>query len=134
MDSLAEHLKMIQRVIERMSRTQMLLRGWSLSAVVAAGVLDVGDLDARYLIASLSAVVLFWCLDGYYLRQERLFRSLYDYVRTSETGDTDYSMDTRPYSSQARNKWHCCLRSVVLMIFYPALAAVVLAIFFTAKG
>ena len=125
---------MIQRVIERMSRTQMLLRGWSLSAVVAAGVLDVGDLDARYLIAALSAVVLFWCLDGYYLRQERLFRSLYDYVRTSETGDTDYSMDTRPYANQSRNKWHCCMRSVVLLIFYPALAAVVLAIFFTAKG
>lgn len=72
-----------------------------------------GNLDVRYLVAAFCAVALFWCLDGYYLRQERLFRSLYDYVRTSETGGTDYSMDTRPYASQARNKWHCCMRSVV---------------------
>ena len=41
---------------------------------------------------------MFWALDAYFLRQERLFRKLYDYVRTSEQASVDFSMNTQPFA------------------------------------
>lgn len=39
--------------------------------------------------------IVFWGLDGFYLRQEKLFRKLYDKVRVADEASIDFSMDTR---------------------------------------
>ncbi len=41
-------------------------------------------------------VVAFWLLDAWYLRQERLFRQLFDEVRKKD-GAPDFSMGTKPF-------------------------------------
>lgn len=47
--------------------------------------------------AMLALTVLFWALDGYYLKQERLFRRLYDRVRQINPDLVDYSMDVSDF-------------------------------------
>jgi hypothetical protein len=39
----------------------------------------------------------FWGLDGYFLWQERLFRALYDHVRTIKEDSVDYGLSTQQF-------------------------------------
>jgi hypothetical protein len=67
---------------------------------------------------------MFWLLDGYFLSQERRFRSLYDHVRKLEESAIDFSMDTQPFKeSPPRNKWSRALLSPTLLIYYGVLLA-----------
>ena len=42
---------------------------------------------------------MFWALDAYFLRQERLFRKLWDRAREPDA-KIDFSMDTRPFNDE----------------------------------
>jgi hypothetical protein len=75
------HLEMIQTTIARMSNHSFLLKGWS--ATLASGLLALTT-EKDYLLAFLPAIA-FWLLDAYFLRQERLFRGLYDRELTSRS-------------------------------------------------
>lgn len=100
-----EHLKMIQSVIERMARTSFLLKGWSVTLASAIFVLVVKDANRRYAWIALLPIFAFWWLDAYYLRQEKLFRALYERVRKAEKAeprDLWFSMDTTPFQGTTR--------------------------------
>jgi hypothetical protein len=45
-------------------------------------------------------VVAFWGLDAYYLRQERLYRKLYDAVRRGDGSVEPFSMNAQPYAGE----------------------------------
>ena len=119
-----EHLKMIQGVIERMGRNSFQLKAWSAAlatgwlAFVAQG--GTGQLHPGALI--LVPFIILFALDGYYLWQERLFRGLYDAVRSADS--TDYSMATSG-SAQGNGYWSALLSRTVLFYHF---AIVVLAI------
>ena len=93
------HLSMIQEVIKRQASNSFLVKGWSLtlaSALVALAIANKST-DIAYLV--LIPVVIFWILDVYWLRQERLYRSLYNKVRTAGSGSLEgnmFSMETTP--------------------------------------
>lgn len=59
----------------------------------------------------------FWILDGYFLRQERLFRQLYDAVRVLAPKNIDFSMDTRPYEARVAS-WSRVSVSRTLVLFH----------------
>ncbi|MDI6098169.1 hypothetical protein QLQ12_06075 [Actinoplanes sp. NEAU-A12] len=73
------YLTDIQAVIGRLSQNSFVIRGWSVTlvsiifAIVGA---QRGDLHA-YALLAIPPAVIFWGLDAYYLRRERLFRRLY---------------------------------------------------------
>lgn len=99
MNEIIEHLKLIQGVINRMSQISFILKGWTVSISIA--ILGFATSTSNYwvcLIALFPALV-FWALDAYYLRQERLFRCLYDKVRNNESKIPAFSMDTSTCSN-----------------------------------
>ncbi len=69
-------------------------------------------------------MLVFWGLDGYYLRQERLFRTLYDRVRTA-TEDLQFSIDTTTVSSHVAG-WLDVTVSVTLRWFYGSRVALLI--------
>ena len=76
-----KHLEMIQAVIARLGSDSFLVKGW---AVAATGVFlgfAVGNDQPWLALPSVLITAMFWVLDTYYLRSERLFRLLYDRVR-----------------------------------------------------
>lgn len=96
--SLEAHLGFIQDVIKRMANNSFLIRGWSVTvsgAIVALGV-SAENPCIGYL--ALTPAIVFWGMDAYYLRQERLFRALYDAVRNQGQDDVPtidaYSLNT----------------------------------------
>jgi len=77
-----KHMDMIQAVIGRLAGNSFLIKGW---AITVAGVFfgfAVKDLAWDLALAGLLPTLAFWIVDTYFLRSERLFRALYDQVRT----------------------------------------------------
>ena len=73
----------------------------SVAAIVA---LSIKESDWKIYACALFLTIIFWFLDSYYLKQEKLFRELYKKV-SSETNDNaiDFSMDTSPYKNSVSN-------------------------------
>lgn len=126
-----EHLKLIQEVIKRMGGNSFLLRGWSITLVIAVTTL-ASTAKAPYLLSiALFLVLVFWILDAFYLSQERAYICLYNEVRKRDEDDIDYSLNARGFLG-GRNSWFSSLFSPVFVVFYGSallLLAVVLAQF-----
>lgn len=87
------HLEMIQGIVNRLSHNSFLLKGWTVILVSALFALAAKDKNALFIYLAYFPTIAFWCLDGYFLWQERLFRALYDHVRLMEEEHIDYSMN-----------------------------------------
>src|SRR5258708_18139928 len=94
-----KHLELIQSVITRMAGNSALLKGWSVTLSAALiGLAAAKDARPQYALLGCFPPVFFAILDAFYLRQERLFRRLYDRVRLMNDADWEkdpFSMDTR---------------------------------------
>jgi hypothetical protein len=128
MENKRHHLQMIQGLISRMAGNLFFLKGWAITLIAALFALAAKDANSRYIIIAYFPVFVFWILDGYYLRQERLFRDLYDDVRKRKDDDIDFSMDTRKYHTNERNGWLCSMFSATLVWFYVPLIIMMLVI------
>ena len=87
------------------------------------------DLQNPCIILSLIIPILgFWILDGYFLWQERLFRKVYDDVRTQ--ADTDFKMDVMKHKNKPKCSWISAMFSITLNIFYLAEVGLTVFVFF----
>lgn len=82
---LHKELDLIQGVISRMANNSFLIKGWTMtlmSALIAFGKESIlsNPNGAFYLVIMLGIVFPFWWLDSYYLKQEKLFRKIYEKV------------------------------------------------------
>jgi hypothetical protein len=77
---LATHLQMIHGIITRLAQNSFLLKGWSVTLIVALFAFAGKDKDAGVAYLALIPAIAFWMLDAYYLWQERMFRDLYKVV------------------------------------------------------
>ena len=117
-EKVVEHLKLTQAVINRLGKNSFLVKGWSMTIIVAAMVLIARhNVDNPYfaLVLILPALA-FWVLDGYFLWQERLFRRVYDEFRVQS--DTDFEMKPIKHKNEPKCSWLSAILSVTLIIFY----------------
>jgi len=129
MENKLKHLEFIQGAINRMAGNLFFLRGWTITLITALLALLVKKgTNPDYIFIVYFLVVIFWILDGYFLSQERLFRDLYNYVRTLDEKDIDFSMNTDEYKKDKKNSWLCAMFSPTLLVFYLSLAGVALLI------
>lgn len=81
-----KHLEMIQAVVARLGNNAFLIKGWSITIAGAFLAFAVNRDKWGLAAAALAPTFLFWLLDTSFLRNERLFRDLFDRVRKgSET-------------------------------------------------
>ncbi len=127
MENKRKHLEMIQAVISRMAGNLFFLRGWTITLITGIFAIALSkDASKGYFLLAYFLLAVFWVLDGFFLSQERRFRSLYDHVRKLDENEIDFSMNTRNYKSRWRNRWFGAMVSSTLLWFYVPLA---LAIF-----
>ncbi len=125
MEVKTRHLEMIQAVITRMAHNSFLLKGWSVTISTAVLALMTGKPGSGWVVIALVPTLFFWGLDGYFLRQERLFRKLYDHVRKLEPEKVDFSMDTRSCQDEVAD-WLLVAASKTLLAFYLPMVVVIL--------
>jgi len=125
-----KHLELIQGVINRMAGNSFHLKGWSVVLVSALFALAGSDKNVYFVYLAFLPAIAFWVLDGYFLRQERMYRKLYDAVRAEKTPDSDFSMHAYEYRDKVAS-WPATCFSVTLLIFHGVvLAAIVIAMLF----
>lgn len=133
-EKIVRHLEMIQGIIDRMGRNSFMLKGWAV-VLIAASVWLLARSDMTVAYAGLNvaqyavpfAVFWLWLLDGYFLRQERLFRKVYDKVRKGK--DTDFSMNPSEFLQQVPGWLATCFGwkppwPPTLLLFYAPIIAV----------
>lgn len=124
MEKKLKHLEFIQQAINRMASNLFLLKGWTVTLIAAMFALAAKESKDVYFVIAYFPTLTFWLLDGYFLSQERRFRSLYDHVTKLDEGAIDFSMDTQPFkATPTRNKWLYALFSPTLLIYYGVLVA-----------
>lgn len=131
---------MIQAVIARLSNESFIVKGWAITVAGAFVGFAVGGSKWALSLVALIPSGLFWWLDMYFLRSERLFRHLYASVRDSEdvppffmeatSPDFVRRVRLRPGGAEAASQWRTFWRPT-LRYFYGALilAALVTALF-----
>ena len=98
------YLQMIQAVITRMASNSFLIKGWSVTLVAALFALAAAGTNELFVYLAYFPAFMFWALDAYFLRQERLFRRLWDHVR-EEGSEIDFSMDMDPFAHRVDSTW-----------------------------
>lgn len=126
-----KHLDFIQSVTTRMAGNLFFLKGWAITLIVGLFALAAKDAKPRFYFVAYAVAAILWILDGYFLRQERLFRALYDQVRQIDEGDIDFSLDTKPFVDLPRNSLLRCTFSLTLVLFYASLLAIMLFVTFS---
>lgn len=129
-----KHLEFIQLTITRMAANSFILKGWSVTLISALAVLSQKDSNSKFWVIALFPALTFWGLDAYFLRQERLFRHMYNSVRKKREYEIDFDLNPRSFENK-RDTWLNCVFSKTLLFFYIAiLVSVGLIAFFVFIG
>lgn len=122
-----KHLEMLQNIIDRMAGNSFSLKGWSVVLVSALFALAASDSNTYFVYLAYLPSMMFWILDGYFLWQERLFRKLYDRIRTAPESEIDFSMDTSSVRGEV-SSWIGTTFSRTLLIYHGTILGVVVVI------
>lgn len=114
MENKLKHLEFIQNIISRMASNSFLLKGWAITIVSALIAISIDKNNCNYFIVVYFPLIVFWLLDTYYLKQERLFRHLYNEVRKKDENEIDFSMPVK----NGDENYFKVLFSITLGIFY----------------
>jgi len=116
-----KHLEMIQNIISRLAQNSFTYKGWAITLVAAVFIIWTNTSQYYLLLVALIPTFSFWGLDAYYLRQERLYRALYDDVRGMKDIPYEnlFSMDTSPFNSQVSSWLEICWSKTIKWLYVP---------------
>jgi len=133
-DDKKKHLEFLQLALNRMASNSFILKGWNITLIVGLFALSLKDLSSSYLYLAILPALAFWGLDAYYLRQERLFRALYNSVRKTKRKDIDpYSFDTKSVSENVKN-WFCTMFSPTVILLHGSVILFITIFIIIMKG
>ena len=123
-EKFVKELELIQNVIDRQADNSFKIKGWTITLVVVTILFRQNDVQV---IVALFPLFAFWCLDAYYLKLERQYRALYNYVR-DDPGASDrtrFNMDPSQIEDNGE-KLRNVMVSASLLLFYVTIIGVLL--------
>lgn len=125
-----EHLKIIQAVIDRMGRNSFAIKAGSLTVVAGLLALTLGINCWKLSAIGTIPVAMLWGLDTFFIRQERIFRRLYDTVRLGlapEIGSAEYfSMNTQRVQSEVNGLLRTMFSRTLPLFYIPLLVILII--------
>lgn len=119
----------IQSAISRMASNSFYLKGWNVTIIAAIVALSFKESDWKIYACALVLNVVFWFLDAYYLKQEKLFRELYDKVsKISDDNLVDFSMNTSEFKGKVSTIPCLMIKSISITPLYLSISAVLLVL------
>jgi hypothetical protein len=89
-DFMIKEIEIIQEIINRMARNSFLIKGWTITLVVVTLLLKG---NKYHTFIAFIPILVFWFLDAYFLRLERLYRRLYNWVKDNRLKTKDFLFD-----------------------------------------
>jgi len=96
---LFEEAEIIQDIISRMANNSFWIKGWSVTLIVAS--LLFKGVFPHHLVA-LVPWFFFWWYDAYFLRLEKLYRALYDWLIKNRLDSNEFLLDVNKDSLEKR--------------------------------
>lgn len=127
-ESRIRYLEAIQRVVDRLSNTSFILKGWAVSLVAGLMALAASGSDQRYVLIAYIPIAVFWFLDAYFLMMKRQYRELF-------SRNVDLAQPLECFSLK-RPKGNTCiyaqaLFSITMLLSYiPLIGVTVFVMFF----
>ena len=118
---------MIQGIINRMASNSFLLKGWSVTLISALFALAAKDSNQFFLYLAYFPCAAFWCLDGYFLWQERMYRKLYKDVTKKDIESIDFDMNAVKFKDEV-DSWFSTCFSPTLRLFHGVIFGVIVLI------
>lgn len=110
LDEKISHLTLIQNIITRMASNSFFLKGWAVTLVSAILALASQNSNHRLVLIAYVPLIAFWLLNGFFLKQERMYRKLYEEVIKDENKIEPFSLNAKIFDSQ------CKVQSVLIAI------------------
>ena len=113
-----KEIDLIQGCISRMAQNSFMIKGWAYMLVAVFVALTAENLHLYILCATgIFLLLVFWCLDAFFLKMEKLYRFKYEWVITNRPeGKREYLYDLNPYQSKTRLN-HKKVPSVISVMF-----------------
>lgn len=115
-----KHLDYIQGVVTRMAGNSFLIRGWALTVGTALYSYAATKDSWTVALIGIGVSLVFAFLDGYYTRQERLFRGLFEAVAKDDAAVPLFCMDVEK-GTRERTRIRDVARSLPLLVLFGAL-------------
>ena len=114
-DLFLKEIDVIQDIIKRMAESSLSIKKWCITIIVATIVFKASSPEIWFI-----PLVLFWYLDWYYLRQEKLFRELYKLkIKKRENNNFDLLFDLSTEEVEWKVEWlFKTIISWILVKFY----------------
>lgn len=122
-ESKVKYLELIQSVISRLAGNSFLIKGWAISIAIAGlGIFETNK-NPSFLWLTIFSSLIFWLLDGYYVRQERLFRKLYEdkAIYYDKRKNFNFSLSTANYEKGVASKLVCMFSFPTSAVYFSIL-------------
>lgn len=128
--SIDNYFTIIQNVITRMAQNGFLLKAWTVTIVSGISILTFSFINIIILSILLIIIILFWILDSYYLRLERLYRKLYEnnvYLFTDTAQRSSirlYDTDYEKYNTEIKKTYLIIFTKTEVLFYLPFAIAI----------
>lgn len=103
-DEMHKEIDLLQSCIDRMAKNSFMIKGWFVSIYAVILALLPEKVDVMLLCVVLIVVnILFWYLDGVYLRDEKIYRRIYQWVveaRKQNDRELMYQLELNLYKNK----------------------------------
>ena len=115
-----KEIELIEDIIKRMASNSFLIKGWTITLVVASLLLKGPQYQAWIAFIPL---LMFWFLDAYFLWQEKMYRKLFAWVVSNRLKTTEHLFDmvANRFKDDVQSKYRVML-STTLIWFYGSIA------------
>lgn len=117
MEQKIAHLGFIQGVITRMGSNAFLIKGWTVALVAAIFALSAKDSNSNFIFIAIFPIFVFWILDSYYLRQERLYRKLYEKVADDALKSDNFTMNAAQFDREVQSLFRIAFSKSILPFY-----------------
>ena len=126
-ESRIRYLEAIQRVIDRLSNTSFILKGWAVSLVAGLMALAASGTNHGYVLVAYIPTVVFWLLDAYFLMMERQYRKIFE-------ENMDLSQEVKYFTLKRKKATfpmfaEAALSITMLLTYAPLVGAILIAMF-----
>ena len=122
-----ETIGTIQHIINRIATNSFIIKGWTVAVLGIILLLN----GTRYQASiAVFALLVFWYLDAYFLRQKKTYRTLYNEIIDNKLNISDEFFDIRTARYEAGievPRSSKLMRSKTLLIFYGSILALTCA-------
>lgn len=133
-DEMHKEIDLLQSCIDRMAKNSFMIKGWFVSIYAVILALLPEKVDVMLLCVVLIVVnMLFWYLDGVYLRDEKIYRRIYQWVveaRKQNDRELMYQLELNLYKNKigTMDSVAKIMLSKSLFIFYAIPLAILLVV------